>query len=296
MKKPEELSIGIFTFSKKHFRSIEKCGSSIWRGMWYWNNWPQAEEYVEGKQYDVVIFQKVWQEDLYLELAKREDVLVILDLCDPEWIMGNWPIMKISSLIDGIVVSSKGLEIALKQMGVLCPVIWINDRVDTSFFKVRRRKEHSGEIKQAVWFGYRGNGESALQPVLPYLMMNNIKLTTLSDNPLIFPEYEYNMSNKEFKWEQLPFDLLEADVLLNPMTMSPLAKYKSDNKTYLGWTFGLPVVKTNDDLQKYMDGTEREQESVRVYNLVDNELNVKKSIEEYKSFIKMLWEKKTQSK
>lgn len=290
----DNYTCGIFPFSKKHFRNIKKCGSSIWRGLWYWNNWPQAEEYIEGKKYDVVIFQKVWHEELYESLAQRKDVIKILDLCDPEHIMGNWPIMRIASLVDGIVTSSQGLKDGLEQLGVQCPVVWIDDRVDTKFFQFRKRKEHTGQLKQAVWFGYRGHGENALQPVLPYLMMNQIKLTTISDTPLIFPSYEYNMNNKEFNWEQLPFDLLEADIMLNPAILSPLAKYKSDNKSYLAWAFGLPVVKTNDDLKQYMDGEAREKESKRVYNLIDSELTVQKSIEEYKVFIQKLWELKMQ--
>ena len=294
MKNIEDLKVGIFPFSKKHFRDIKKCGSSVWRGLWYWRNWPQAEEYVEGKKYDVVIFQKVWHKSLYEELAKRDDVIVILDLCDPEWIMGNWPIMRIASLIDGIVTSSKGLEDGLKKLGVekYCPVQCIEDRVDISFFTLRKRKEHSGNLKNVIWFGYRGNGESALQPVLAYLMLKDIKLTTISDVPLIFPEYEFNMKSKIFDWEQLPFDFLEVDALLNPPVMSALAQYKSQNKTYLGWTFGLPVIKTLIDLEKFMSGEEREKESKRVYNLVDNELNVKQSIIEYKEFITKLCKNK----
>src|SRR5437667_17993 len=111
----KKLSCGIFTFAKKHHRPIEKCGSSMWRGEWLWRNWPQAENYVEGRHYDVVIFQKVWHPELY---EKITDSIKILDICDPEWLQSDWPIFKIASQMDAIITSSEGLYNALKILGI----------------------------------------------------------------------------------------------------------------------------------------------------------------------------------
>ena len=160
-------SVGIFTFAKAHKRDPEKIGSSAWRGSWYWENWPEAEEYVEGKKYDVVIFQKVWKEELY----KYVDAIKILDLCDPEWMTADWPIMYMAELLDAIVVSSEGLYNALKAMGVEkhCELVWIDDRVDMSKIQTVKRPER--KMKTAGWFGYHKNGENVFNLLVYYLQI-----------------------------------------------------------------------------------------------------------------------------
>lgn len=283
------MNIGVFTFSKKHGRPIERCGSSIWRGKWIVDNWDDAEYYLEGKKYDAVIFQKVWWRDLYESL----DCIKILDLCDPEWLMGNWPIVEISYLVDAIVVSSEGLYNALKPIiNPECELVWIDDRVDFEQFGKGMKKTQVGKPSKIGWFGYYGNGEKTLQQVIYSLKEHDLKLKVISDNEIMYPDFEEYIENVLFDWDTLVFEMLDCDIMLNPPIMSPLARYKSQNKTYLAWALGLPVATNGEELRKLLDMETLQQESERVYKLVRKKYDVKTSINEYKELIEKLWAKR----
>lgn len=293
----KDYTVGIFPFSKKHYREIEKCGSSMIRGKWLWDNWPNAEEYIEGKKYDVVIFQKVWYRDLYEILCKDPDTIVILDLCDPEHLMAEkWPIIEISKMVDAIVVSSEGLYDEFVRLGLdkNCAIKWIDDRIDLSYFKFVKKKEHAGEAKKVGWYGYSGNAEKALPLYLPYLQMFNLKLHVIAENPVYFQEYQHSMSFAKHSWASIQFELLSCDFILNTPMVSPLSRFKSKNKTYLAWAFGLPVAHNIDEIKKYVHEDERKKEGDRVYDLVQEKYTVQTSIAEYQDLIKTLWAKKEQ--
>jgi len=284
------MNVGIFTFSKKHGRPIERCGSSIWRGKWYVDNWPEAEYYVEGKKYDVVIFQKVWWRELYEQL----DCIKVLDLCDPEWLMAGWPIVEMSYLVDAIVVASDGLYNALKPIiNPDCELVWINDRVDFQQFGKGMKKQYTSDtVSKIGWFGYFGNGEKTLQQVIYSLREHDLKLKIISDNTIEYPDFEQYIENVEFNWETLPYEMLDCDLMLNPPILSPYSKYKSQNKTYLAWALGLPVATNGDELRELLDMVYLRGQSHRVYDLVRLEYDVKQSIKEYKDLIDRLWERK----
>ena len=283
------MNVGIFSFARRHNRAYEKCGSSIIRAKWMWENWPDAEEYVEGKKYDVVIFQKVW----WPEMLKIHTGIKILDLCDPEWLQSRWPIVEIAHQVDAIVVSSKGLRDALQKIipEKVCPIVWIDDRIDSKFagdFK----KKHSGNAKRVAWYGYRHNGNQAIPQVLPTLKRLGLELHIICENRLEFAGFENMVTYSEFNWNTLAYELMSCDIVLNPPVMSPYAQYKSLNKTYLAWAFGMPVAHNGDELRAFLTEESRIKEGERVSELVKKEYNTTKSVEEYKNLITKLCQKK----
>lgn len=286
------MKVGIFSFAQKHNRSYDKCGSSILRAKWMWENWPDAEEYVEGRKYDVVIFQKVW----WPEMLKIHTGIKILDLCDPEWLQSRWPIVEIAHQVDAIVVSSKGLKDGLEMIipKDVCPIIWIDDRMDLKFGN-GFTKIHKGDAKRVAWYGYRHNGQQALPQVLPTLKALNLHLHIVSENKLDFGGYEDMTTYAEFDWNTLPFELMSCDIVLNPPIASPYSMYKSKNKTYLAWMLGLPVAHNGDELRSFLIEESRIKEGKRVSELVKKEYTIEKSIEEYKNLIEELCQKRKKS-
>ena len=283
------MEVGIYTFARHHGRDIEKCGSSVIRGLWYDRNWPEAELYREGKKYDAIIFQKVWWEEIY----EKYDGIKILDLCDPEWIQSDWPIKKISTLVDAIVVSSEGLYEGLKKIidPEDCELIWIDDRVDMDFIG-ELKKEHEGPAKKIGWYGYSGNGQAALPQVLHFLPRHELELKIISDKEITFAGYESLITNVEHSWSSILFELLSCDIILNPPLLSPYARFKSKNKTYLAWALGIPVAHNAEELERFLDADTRAEEGDRVYKLVREDYGVEKSITEYKELIEKLWKNK----
>ena len=74
------MKIGILTFEQFHGR--KDIGSSRIRAKWVINHWPEAEEFVFGQKYDVVIYQKAY----WLEHAQEFKGLKILDICDADFL------------------------------------------------------------------------------------------------------------------------------------------------------------------------------------------------------------------
>jgi len=294
-----------FWFVKKPSLKKENIGSTLWRAQWLVNHWPEAEMYQEGKKYDVLVIQKCWPADI----LEKHDGIIILDLCDPVWISEShrpewvdknsmnhyWDIMKIADRVSAITVSSEGLYNALRLLlGPDYPLVWVDDRVDMDVIGPYR-KQHKGDAKKVVWFGYRGNGEKSIQPVLSSLRRNKLNLHIISEGDITFPGYEDMITNADFNWNTLPFEMLSCDLAINPPINSPLAQYKSKNKTVLSWAYGLPVVNTADEMERFIHADERIKESERVGEVVKKEYDVIQSVEQYKTLIQTLWEKKHQA-
>lgn len=281
------MTVGIFPWARTKFPTpLEKIGSSVWRGKWYWENWEEAEEYVEGQKYDVVIFQKYYNEELY----KNLDCIKILDICDPEWITSDWPIVEMSQYLDAIVCSSEGLRDALQAI-VDIPVYFVDDRVSLGY-----AKEHKAPVRMQCrtvgWFGYSGHMQTLFPIILPVLKKLGLKLVIISDREISQMGYEDIITNVDYNWDTLPFDLGQCDIILNPPIQSPLAQYKSQNKTYLANAFGLPVARTADELRVLMDYTARKEAAEKAYSDVREKHHVGISIEEYKAIINELWKKR----
>ncbi len=275
--------IKILTFQKKHGRKKGSIGSSVIRGEWLVNHWPEASLWTEGAYSDVLIFQKVYWE----EMMRIYPGIKILDLCDPDWLTGELELVNISKLVDAITCSSKGIYKFVKGV-VSVPVFFIPDRVDITQFK--EKKKHEGKAKAVAWFGYSHNAKEVLPMVLPSLSRLKLDLIVISDSdfrPSI--DYGVNIKNKRFSWETLKWDLLNADMVINPQPIEKNRRFefKSDNKTFISWILGLPVANSAEKMEKFMDGDERKKEAdIRIKEVIEQH-NIKISIEEFKKVIEI---------
>lgn len=277
------MEIRILTFQRKHGRRKGTIGSSIIRGDWLVKHWPEAKLWTEGCYSDVLIFQKVYWE----EMMKAYPGIKILDLCDPDWLTGELELVKISKLVDAITCSSEGIYKFVKKI-VKVPCFYIPDRVDLDFFD--KPKKHVGRAERVVWFGYYHNAKEILPMVLPSLLRLNLKLLVISNNEFMPTNtYGVEIENRKFSWETIKFDLTYGDIVINPQPINynKRFRFKSNNKTYIAWSCGMPVAENVEDLEKFLDPEERNKEAQARLKEVREKHNIKISVEEFKKVIEI---------
>jgi len=278
--------IGILTFERKHGRRKGTIGSSIIRGQWLTNHWPEAELYTEGKQFDAIIFQKAYWGD-YMD---DYEGIKILDLCDPDWMSNGFNVVEYAKKADAVTCGSKGIYDFLKKI-LKVPVYYIPDRVDLDFFG--KPKEHFGKATTVAWFGYYHNAKDVLPFVMPVLAQHNLKLMVISENQVdMGGAYNVQLENRVFSWSTLKFDLQAADIVLNPQSMNYRFKFKSQNKTLISWACGLPIATNDIELEQFLDPDNRNKEVAKRRKEIESEWDVKKSIEEFKKVIDDVCQKK----
>lgn len=278
----DNLEIAILTFEKRHGRRRGTIGSSIIQGEWLAKNWPQAKLWTEGMKSDVLIFQKVYWEDM----LRSYPGIKILHLCDPDWLTGELELRKISLLVDAITCSSEGIYNFVKKI-VDCPVYWVDDRVDLDW--AGKPKEHLGKAKNVVWFGYHHNAKQVLPMVLPSLARLGLGLIVISNNDFI-PAIDYGVKiiNKKHNWESLRGDIMSGDIVINPQPIDihKRFQFKSQNKTITAWSLGMPVANTVDELKRFIDEQERKKEAEEKLKIVREKYDAKISALEFKEIIK----------
>ena len=259
----DQLRIAIVThrdYSKmKGDPSVKNSGSSRLRGDWLVKYWPQAELFEPRTIYDVLIFQKAgWVE--WMELFCG---ITVYDACDPK---KNW--LTMAQLCDLATTSSQGLARELEN------ALFIPDRFDLDYFTLQ--KVHEARATEAVWFGYRKNIE-LLAPFLRPLNKLGIRLKTITDKPtdvgdvnLCFPNNPHDPD-----YSALNYELIQSDIVLNP----PLHKFKSENKTHHAWLLNLPVAKTPEEVETFLEPYSRNVEVDR------GALDIRLSVREFKSLL-----------
>lgn len=279
-------SIRAITFENIHGK--KNVGSTNLRVHQLIKYWPEYELYRYGEKPDVFIFQKVyWNVDYYLPETYKGGYK-ILDIADPDW-LDNVYVKRTVDNMDAVVVPSKGLQDFIKQLTDK-PVKLIPDRFDIEF--IPKLKKHTGEIKRAIWFGYRHNAD-VLEGAIRTLERMNIALTVISDDdPLVWRFAEnndkYRKSYKYHKYneESIYTRLQEADICILPDGIRPKDIFKSNNKTIKAQLAGLPVAKNIDDLERFMSDVERNKEAEYNYTEAKKAYDVKLSIKEYKELIR----------
>lgn len=274
--------VKILTFARKHGRNPNTIGSSIIRGQWLVNHWPEASLWTEGCFSDALIFQKVY----WPEMIELYPGVKILDLCDPDWLNGTLELVKMSKMVDAITCSSAGLyEYIRKIVGDYCEVRHIPDRLDLDFFD--KKKEHFDKAKAAVWFGYSHNARQVLPQVLPSLANLNLNLVVVSDEPFA-PSVDYgvDVSFRKFMWETIKYDLQAGDILINPQPMDNVNyRYKSENKTWIAWAMGLPVANNEEEMKRFLDPDERKKEADEKIIFVRKNCDINQSVKEFQDLI-----------
>jgi hypothetical protein len=272
---------GIIPFT--YFGGVQKSvGSTFLRVDCLVAGNPGFEKWIHGKKYDNLIFQKAY----WKEMMELFDGPKILDLCDPDWLRECIDIIEIGKLIHAITCSSEGLTCLIKNYFPDKMVVHVPDRLNPAVFPTGRHI-HEGHAKNVVWFGFIHNAHETLVQLLPAIKEFHLNLRIISDRPYS-KEDGISELNPEFICydQRTAYDLIkEADIVLNPKSEKAFYKYKSNNKTLIGWKLGLPVAITNDDLSRFIDPAERNAEVIEKQKLVEQEFLISKSAAQYREII-----------
>ena len=211
-------------------------------------------------------------------------VIQILDICDPDWFDGA-PIVETCNAMDAIVVPTEALKEFISQFHD--NVYIIKDRFDLE--PIPEPKKHKGDAKTVVWFGYSHNAEN-LKPAIRLIEELGLKLTIISNDDPIANRWGIRDAKEYYKFikyneETIYQDLQEADFCILPMGLRPVDKYKSENKTVKANLAGLPVAKDADEVRLYMKQEARQKWFVDNYDIIKEEYDVRKSVEEYKDLV-----------
>jgi hypothetical protein len=263
------MKIGFVLFENYHQR--KNIGSSRIRGHWimkYLNRIKgiEAEEFIQGKNYDVIVFQKVY----WKEMARAFEGIKILDICDPDWLDGA-EMAEFLGNMDAVTCSTENLKKDIEQM-CKCPVYYVPDGEDLELLPPP--KKHQGKAKKCVWFGYSNNME-ILEQTFQKIKSLDLTLKVISDG--IFNTRECKVENVKWDIETESKEIQDCDFALLPEKLSMRFQYKSPNKTVHCWSLGIPVAKTPQDMDLFMDGEERQRESDLKYKEAIENNSVAKS-------------------
>lgn len=274
------LDIGFLTMEKYENRRKDSVGSSRIRGRWVMKYCEILKEFRNGRTYDAVIYQKAyWKEHIDVF-----DGVKIFDLCDPDWLDGR-PLLELSEQIDAFTVPTVALRDYMAQM-LNKPVYIIPDRIDPDEH-TPVKLEHVGKARTAVWFGYSQN-HKVLDPVVDSLHNRGIKLVCISDR-----NYFQADVNLKYDYQTLNQDLIKYDFAVMPTLPDDFRfHFKSNNKDLTCWALGLPVAKSGDDVERFMDPAEREKESLLRREEVLTKYHSKLSGDEYLKIISEIYAKK----
>ncbi len=268
--------IGLVTMEYYDHRRNGSVGSSRIRGEWIAKYWDQCEMYSTGKEYEGLIFQKAYWE----EMVKNFNGKKFFDICDPDW-LDNRPVVEMIRNCNGVVTSTQALADQIKKFDIgNIPVICIPDRVDLEWSRPVREK-HKGCAKSCVYFGYSGNAKVVLEPAIESLKRRGLSLTVISDQPFYandeFVRYDQETVNEE---------IIKHDIVLLPNAPSNNYRFqfKSNNKTIQSWALGMPVATNGTELDRFLNGKEREKERVKRLKEVKEKWDVKISVKEWQDF------------
>lgn len=281
--------IRFFTFEQYHGK--RNIGSTKLRVHNLIKYWPEAAIYKYAEQVDVMIYQKVYTTQDY-KFQKYFKGIQILDICDPDWFEGAL-INETVSYMDGVTCPTQEMADFIRQFTDK-PIKVIPDRHDQE--NIKPLKEHTGEAKSVVWYGYKQNAE-LLTSAIPTIETLGLSLTIISNtDPMLWkwanePE-EYQNKYTFIKYDEATIldDLRRHDIAVLPQGVRPQDRFKSNNRTTRVWLAGVPVATDGDELRALLDPTERNKQAKANYELATKEYNVTKSVEEMKEFIKTLKE------
>ena len=112
-----------------------------------------------------------------------------------------------------------------------------------------------------------------LDQTLMKLKKMDLTLKIISDG-----NYATNECKVEFvKWnpETWQKDIQDADFCLLPEKLTGRAVFKSPNKTHQAWALGMPVAKNPEELERFMDGAERQKEADERYQWAKDNCDIK---------------------
>lgn len=265
-------------------RPKNAVGSSRIRGRWVIEKWnelypnEEVEEYKIGRQYDVLIFQKVYW-DLMLNEFKGKK---IIDLCDPDWLEGK-DIMKYVNKCDLCTTSTEPLAQFVRKF-VKNKVTCIPDRIKLEEHKARGK--HEGEAKVIGWFGYAHN-QYYLTQTLEVLAEKRLRLKVISNQPYTPPSTLrlIEIENIHYSYPSIHDHLSRCDLFLSPERLDEKGIYKSNNKELTAKALGVPVVASADDLDRLMNPDERNKQVELDKQEILDKYDIRYSVEELRTLV-----------
>ena len=272
--------VGILTFEQMN--GAPNTGSSRIRGRWLAENWGEAELFVLGRRYDLVIFQRAY----WIPYARAFSGIKILDLSDPDFLDWRKRVAEMAACCDAVTVATKPLHDMMQQY-TSGPVHIVPDRFD--FRTVQGRKKNHigrGPARIAAWYGYSHNypALNTLVAELPKagiteLIVVSDQITAYAPPPEVAPDLA--ISNRTWVLDTVYDQLLEADLVLNPQPRYGRWRYKSNNKTVAAWAVGLPVAHDATELRRWSSESSRVGEAEFRFRYAREEFDVRQSVAQY---------------
>jgi hypothetical protein len=279
-----EDKVGILTFEQWH--STVDIGSSRIRGSWIAENWAEAELFVIGRKYSVVIFQKAY----WLDFAMQFGGIKILDVCDPDFLDWNSPCIAMANRCDAVTASTQALATMISRY-TKTPCYCIPDRLHPFLLDAAKTVQPSfGTARTVGWFGYSSNYPS-LDWAIPDLMQHGIdKLVVISrpETPYELPAHALGKIELVFvawNYDALLEQLSAVDIVINYKRDYGKWQYKSNNKSVLSWALGIPVAHSPGELEALLPRQAREAEAARRLKQVRAEYNVSQTVEDLRRII-----------
>ena len=243
---------------------------------------PDFELWVHGRKYDNLIFQQFF----WAGLMRAFEGPKILDISDPDWLQTDLVIMEMGNLVHAITCSSEELTQLVRTYFPDKIVEHVPDRLDFTLLPPSR-EPHSGKARKAVWFGYTHNAHEVLAQLAPALKECDLSLTLISDAPYSQEDDILTLHPEWIRYDRRTvYDhIKEADIMLNPRSDRAYFRYKSNNKSLVGWRLGLPLAVTNDDVLRLMDPTERNKEVTEKQILVERDYNIDLTGSQYREIL-----------
>jgi hypothetical protein len=277
--------VGFITMEKADNREFNSVGSSRIRARWLLNYWPEAEEYMIGKSYSTLIFQKVY----WKAMMEAFEGTKVLDICDADWLEGK-PVFEFVDMADATVTSTEALAEYIRKMRPKALVKCIPDRVYLpEAMPVHGR--HEGQLRKVAWFGYSHNSHYLAQ-AFEELAIRGIELVAISNDEINLPLAYRNrlkVTNIPYSYDTVNKEIIKCGAVILPKPSGDeKGKYKSENKVIQSWALRMPVVRTDRDLDKFMDPVEREKEAELRRKEVEEKWDCKISVKEYKELIEKI--------
>lgn len=256
----------------------KNSGSARIRALSLLKYWPGCHRYATGKFYrDFLIFQKVnWP-----EMVEHYPALTVYDLCDPIWLERD-NALECLAKCDAVVTATQALKDALKSFGIQQDIAVIDDHIDPEFGSPK--EEHTGKLKKVVWFGFH-HTNYLLIPFIPTLKRKGIELHVVSNLPFANADFSYHYQN-----ETVCDIITSCDAVLLPEyedadPTNPVLPFKSENKTYQAWAWGMPVIRTKDDIERFEDPNERQIEGLQRREEMLSTRHVESAVKQWRAFL-----------
>lgn len=201
-------------------------------------------------KYEIIIFQKCYNFN-FIEVANslkrwNKKIILVLDLCDAEWITRESELRQMINIVDFLTVSTDSIRAWVNTEFPLKNCYVIPDGHDLDYYQPDKMPEIINEPLKYAWFGNIGTIKS-LEAIMMYLEQLSGEFDSLT---IISDELSRNKIKSEklkirfFLWrlETVNTIIRSCNLSLNPRLETDEYKVKSNNKTAMSYILGLPCI------------------------------------------------------